>query len=164
MNDESIFLKYLIDEEIYLIDDKNNKKQSDPDSQEVDKHKRTEISKDRTILLLDYSNDREMPGSDKEFLQKILLSVNIDQKEVNNLYREDIKDFSIEDYANCKIIAFLDQIPDNLSALFNSERYVANTYLNHKVLWCDPLDKTKDEKILKRKLWDQLKILFEIPA
>jgi hypothetical protein len=162
MNNESIFLKYLIDEEIYLIDERNSENQSDRYSQEDDKHEITGIFKDKIILLLDYSDHVTIPETDKEFLHKVLISVHVDDKKVKYLHQEDTIGLSIEDFDNCKIIAFLNQIPDNLSALFKSERYVTNTYLNNKLVWCDPLDKTKDDNILKRKLWDQLKILFDI--
>ena len=162
MNNESIFLKYLIDEEIYLIDERKSENQTNPNGQEDDNYEVKELFKGTTILLLDYSDHAAIPETDKEFLHKVLISVHVDDKKVKYLHQEDTIGLSIEDFDNCKIIAFLNQIPDNLSALFKSERYVTNTYLNNKLVWCDPLDKTKDDNILKRKLWDQLKILFDI--
>ena len=162
MNNESIFLKYLIDEEIYLIDERNGENQSDRYNQEDDNQEITGTFKDDTIMLLDYSDHTKIPETDKEFLHKVLVSVHIDRKDIKYLYQEDAKGLSVEDFDNCKIIAFLNQIPNNLSALFESERYVTNTYLNNKLVWCDPLDKTKDDNILKRKLWNQLKKLFDI--
>jgi len=164
MNNESIFLKYLIDEEIYLIDERKSENQTNPNGQEDDNYEVKELFKGTTILLLDYSDHAAIPETDKEFLHKVLISVHIDHKEVKNLYQEDAKGLSIENFDNCKIIAFLNQIPDNLSALFKSEKYVTDSYLNNRLVWCDPLDKTKDDNILKRKLWDQLKILFDIPS
>ena len=164
MNNESIFLKYLIDEEIYLIDERKSENQTNPYSQEDDNYEVKELFKGTTILLLDYSDHAAIPETDKEFLHKVLISVHIDHKEVKNLYQKDAKGLSIENFDNCKIIAFLNQIPDNLSALFKSEKYVTDSYLNNRLVWCDPLDKTKDDNILKRKLWDQLKILFDIPS
>lgn len=164
MNNENIFLKYLIDEEIYLIDERKIENQSDQYSQENATNNMTGIYKEEIILLLDYSDHATIPESENEFLRKVLISVHIDQKEVKYLYQDDATGLSIEDFDNCTIIAFLNQIPDNLSGLFKSERYVLNTYLNNGLLWCDPLDKIKDDKNLKRKLWDQLKILFDIPS
>lgn len=164
MNNENIFLKYLIDEEIYLIQERMGDNQSDRFNQEDDKHKITGIYKEEIVLLLDYPDHDTIPGPDVEFLRKVLISVHVDHQEVKYLFQEEAMTLSIEDFDHCIIIVFLNAIPDNLSALFKSDRYVSNTYLNNRLLWIDPLDKIKNDKNLKRKLWNQLKILFEIPS
>jgi hypothetical protein len=162
MDGDSTYLKYLIDEEIYFINESKQPEITDqnpvPDS-EPDK---IPTFHNKTVLFLEYTGEQGIPDSYQDFLSKILTAVGLDIKKTELIYSEDINSIKIDNLDSCKVITFLSRVPDNLSNLTNKEKYKIHALHKNQLILCDPLEAIYEKTALKRKLWDQLKILYGI--
>jgi DNA polymerase III psi subunit len=160
MDADTSFLKYLIDEEIYIIAERNT---SDVENTDLESGKNQYSQyENSTVLLLDYADQSSIPEEHHEFLKKVIKSVYLDPASVENIFNEEVRAVNEEYFNNCTVIAFLKQLPANLSLIFTEERYEVLTSGKNKYLLCDTLEEIIKDTSLKRNLWEQLKILFRI--
>ena len=223
MEENEVFLKYLIDEEIYIIDEKDTDDPKDkpgsvddktifgsqgqesrqiPDekiktkaesaldqkedtngSGDIDnatdagiatdikdntelgstgEQKETKRYKDTTVLLLDYDDRASMIPEHEDLLAKILESINLDQDSVEMVFRDEFSKLEVKSFISCSVIAFLQNIPGHIKALFLAEKYTINTIIENQYLACDTLNDLNQNISLKRKLWGQLKLIYGI--
>lgn len=208
MEENETFLKYLIDEEIYIVEDQatvttgihqdsvtdnphGKEKEQIRDTREktaeskrsVDSEEDGSIKdsmaednttdegspgdkeqyinfKNTTILLLDYDDQTAIPPEHTDLLVKILQSVNLDEKSVEMVFREAFDQLDRKSFINCSVIAFLSNIPKPISTLFATEKYLINTLNENQFVACDTLNDLNLDRSLKRKLWEQLKIIY----
>jgi hypothetical protein len=164
MSWDSSYLKYLIDEEIYFIGETRQEDIAEPESE-----KKPEIPQgqppvfhNKTLIFLEYPKKQGLPETSNDFLSKILKAVHLDIRKVELVFSEEKNVIYVNNLTGCKIIAFLSKIPDQFSGLENSERYIIHALHKNQLVLCDPLEAIQDDKDLKRKLWNQLKILYSI--
>ena len=192
MEADEVFLKYLIDEEIYMIEDKNipdpgdeiNKVEDNiligtSDKKNTTKDVRNETKavetgdgsfednpaieyRNTTILLIDNDNLSLMSPGHADFLTKILNSVNLSLESIEMVFKVEFDKLEADSFTNCHVIAFLPYIPKHLNHLFKEDRYTINIVRGNQFLACDPLNVLSEDKTLKRKLWEQLKLLYGI--
>jgi len=232
MEEDEVFLKYLIDEEIYIIEDKNMPsanteidtvadKNIPHASNEVDnaadkntsnssagkskpvsvvkiqtkvevdgnnsangistvdvndtvsvdktddginsgKEKRANEYRNSTVLLVDYDNRSLMLPNHENLLSKVLNSVNLDLNSVDLVFKAEFDKLSPESFIDCYVITFLPAVPKHLNTLFTEEKYIINVIQGSQFLSCDTLHHLNGEKLLKRKLWEQLKLIYGI--
>jgi len=162
MDNDSSFLKYLIDEEIYLINESGQNEITDPKPAKESESFKNVVFENTTVIFLDYHRKQGLPELYQDFLSKILKSVELDPEKVEMIYSEDLKNYTEDSFEECKVIAFLSKAPDNLSTLMESEKYKIKTTQSNTFFLCDSLEAINEDTTLKRKLWDQLKMLFNI--
>lgn len=192
MEADEVFLKYLIDEEIYMIEDKNipdpgeeiskvednvlidtsDKKKTTKDVKNETKAVETgDVSlvdnpaieyRNTTILLIDNDNLSLMSPGHVDFLAKILNSVNLSLESIEMVFKVEFDKLEADSFTNCHVIAFLPYIPKHLNPLFTEDRYTINIVRGNQFLTCDPLNVLSEDKTLKRKLWEQLKLFYGI--
>jgi DNA polymerase III psi subunit len=162
MEKDLAYLKYLIDEEIYFIEESKQSEIIDPMSDQEAKKQNDPAFEDTTVIFIDYPGNRDMPDLYKDFLYKILKAVDLDPEKVAMVYSEDLHVITLDKILNCRIITFLVQIPDHFSSLANMEKYEIHTWHQNQVILCDSLESIHKDTTLKRQLWSQLKILYDI--
>jgi len=193
MEQDTSFLKFLIDEEIYMINENKPEIVSEPDVEnepdienELDIEDEPDIEnepdvppgeifespalnrqrlkfRNTSVVLLDYQDMNSLPKVNNELLAKILKSVKLDVDEVVKVFKEQFDQINEKSFENCSIIGFFLHLPANLSPLFSTPPYKIGTSGNNKFLYCDQLEMIHEDKALKRKLWEQLKVLYNIP-
>jgi hypothetical protein len=160
MEEDRSFLKFLIDEEIYVIpEDKpdNATREAPANWNKKDPNLKFE---GKSVLLLEYPEDSPMPDDLSGFLAKILKAVHLDPDKVEKVFSDQLEVINTESFSGCIVIAFLSQVPANLSLLFSPVYYNINTSGKNNFLLCDPLEMISKDKILKKKLWEQLQVLY----
>lgn len=172
MEDNNSFLRFLIDEEIYIIPEQPEGKPLPEGGNPVPAGERAATphvkAKDKltldnvTALMLDYSSEAEVPEEIEELLSKIQGSVDLEDHQVNRLYRDRSDQMYPDHFKNCKIVAFVEKIPVNLTACFDPQPYRLKSDGTNHFLFCDALDKIHKDRNLKMKLWEQLKKLYAI--
>ena len=162
MQDEMAYLKYLIDEEIYIIDENRSSSDTDTGLQENPELQSLPAYKNKVILLLDYENREAIPENHEKFLVKILQSVRIDPKSTDWIFSQQLQTLSPQSFENCRLLAFTMEIPGNLLPIMGAEKYVMASHGGNKILLSDPIGKLYENISLKRKLWDQLKTMFAV--
>jgi len=162
MDKDSTYLKYLIDEEIYRIEESQQPDIGDPDPVQGPKPDKIQAFHNKTVILSEYIKEEGIPVPYKKFLSKILEAVGLDLESAVLIYAEDINSITLDQLDACKVIAFLSQVPANFSNLAAKEKYRISALHKNQFILCDPLETIHEDRILKRKLWDQLKILYGI--
>ena len=192
MEEEEVFLKYLIDEDIYIIEDKNITSPDDEiskveDNDLIDTSNKKNTTKNvknetkaaeagdvsleddpaveyrnTTVLLIDNDNLSSMSPDHGDFLSKILNSVNLNLESIEMVFKVEFDKLKADSFTNCHVIAFLPFIPKHLNSLFTEDRYAVNIVRGNQFLACDPLNILSEDKLLKRKLWEQLKLIYGI--
>jgi len=192
MEADEVYLKYLIDEEIYMIEDKNipdpgdeiNKAEDNilidtSDNKNTIKDVKNEIKaaetgdvsfedipaneyRNTTVLLIDNDNLSLISPDHADFLTKIINSVNLSLESIEMVFKVEFDKLEADSFTNCHVIAFLPFIPKLLNPLFAEERYTINIVKGNQFLACDPLNILSEDKSLKRKLWEQLKLIYGI--
>jgi DNA polymerase III psi subunit len=161
MDKDISFLKYLIDEEIYILNEVYQNETNDSESLKETESDQNQLYENNTLIFLEYPEKNALPESYQNFLSKILGSVDLDPGRVEMIYSEELNNITADDFKNCTVIAFLSEVPDNLSVLFDSDAYVIRSFQKNKSLLCDPLEAINTDTALKRKLWEQLKVLYD---
>jgi len=160
MENDTSFLKYLIDEEIYVINDADRKKS---EGENLNSHdEQIQLYTNANVILLDFPEEESLSLQYQDFLSKILKSIGLNPSNVEKIFSEDLKNLSRHNFEDSTVIAFIKQIPDNLSDILDSERYSIKTSGNNKFILCDSLEVIDEDTTLKRYLWDQLKVLYQI--
>ena len=163
MNQENTsFLKFLIDEEIYILNEEK--------SQPVDKETDREVPntpqglnyKERSVFFLDYTGLSSIPGELLELLKKILKAVNLDIYNVELVFRGQYEQIDTDSFESCTVIGFLDPVPSNLTPLFNAPAYQVRAEGNNRFLRCDKLEVIHKNTTLKRQLWGKMKVLYTL--
>jgi hypothetical protein len=95
-------------------------------------------------------------------LFKILKAVDLGSGDVELVYSEDNENFIEDDFVNCKLIAFFSQVPEKLYSIIESGKYKIKTNQSNTSFLSDSLETINEDTALKRKLWDQLKVLYGI--
>ena len=223
MEENEVFLKYLIDEEIYIIDENTavdpedkpgsvddntitqsqrqqsrqipdvkvkNKVAGGTDQKEdtiratdgdiasdegsssdikeftdtgsTGEQKESKRYKNTTVLLLDYDDPTSMIPEHEDLLVKILQSVHLDADSVQMVFQGEISKLEVNSFINCTVIAFLQSIPRHIDALFVSEKYMINNINESQFVACDTLNDLSKNRSLKKKLWEQLKLIYRI--
>jgi hypothetical protein len=162
MNEDASFLRFLINEDIYIIEEKKSASSVEAQEVPVSESSPDRQIKDKTVFILDYTDRSAIPEDHDAFLSKVIKSVNLNEKNVEILFEKECESLSQNNFENCFTLVFSSKVPKNLSALLNKNRYVIKTEGNNKFLLCDPLDVITSDTPLKRHLWEQLKAMFKI--
>ena len=167
MEDDNTYLQYLINEEIYIIQEEHNAGQ-EPEGKKsgvkIPREKPRLTFNNKTVLLLDYSSEGEMQVEIGELLTKILGSVGLSLPKVERVYRDKIQQLNSESFTGCNTLTFSDDVPVHLGNCFDSQKYVIKSHGTNQFLSCDMLETIRENRNLKKKLWDQLKKLYTVPT
>lgn len=125
-------------------------------------HKESKRYKAATVLLLDYDDRASITAENRDLLAKILQSVNLDLDSVEIVFRNEFDKLKVTSFIDCPVIAFLQLMPQHISALFASEKYMINIINGNQFVACDTLNDLNQNRSLKRKLWEQLKLIYGI--
>ncbi len=123
-------------------------------------NKRYKKYRDITVILLDYNDHASIPPGHKDFLGKILQSVNLNLESVEMVFRDEFDKLDVKGFTDCSVIAFLNRIPENMNALFAVEQYLIKIIDGNQFVACDSLNDLSTDRSLKRKLWEQLKMIY----
>ena len=118
--------------------------------------------KDKTVLLLDYNDQASMPAGHMDLLAKILQSVNLNLESVEMVFRDEFEKLEVKGFSDCAVIAFLNRVPEQINALFAVEKYMINIINGNQSVACDTFNDLIKDRTLKRKLWEQLKLIYGI--
>ncbi len=211
MEENEMFLKYLIDEEIYIVDekttvtpgdeplvveDRNIEESPEKDGRQMpDRSTKSNVAaetdikedgnksldeenttvpgssgdnkpakryQDITVLLLDYDDQTSMAPGHMDLLANILQSVNLSLDSVEMVFRDEFDKLEVKSFIDCPVIAFLTAVPENLSASFAVEKYMINMINGNQFVACDSLNDLNQNRSLKIKLWEQLKLIYRI--
>ena len=125
-------------------------------------HRESKRYKASTVLLLDYDDQASITTENIDLLTKILQSVNMDLDSVELVFRDEFDKLEVTSFIDCPVIAFLPLIPQHISALFATEKYMINIINGNQFVACDTLNDLNQNRSLKRKLWEQLKLIYGI--
>jgi len=161
MEEDRSFLKFLIDEEIYVIhENKPDNTTEKASAIKNEKHPGLEFE-GKSVLLLDHPEDSPIPDDLSEFLNKVLNAVHLDADKVEKIFSGQFKNIHNESFNSCRVIAFLSRVPTNLSSIFGPAPYKIKTSAKNSFLLCDPLEVIYKDTKLKRNLWEQLQVLYQ---
>jgi hypothetical protein len=76
------------------------------------------------------------------------------------VFRDEFDKLDVKGFTDCPVIAFLTRIPENINALFAVEKYMINIIDGNQFVACDSLNDLSNDRSLKRKLWEQLKLIY----
>ncbi len=113
-----------------------------------------------TVLLLDYEDQASMPPEHSDLLTKILQSVNLNTDSVEMVYRDEFDNLEVKDFTDCHLIAFLTLVPENISTLFSEKKYMIKITKGNQCIFSDTFNDLIKDRSLKRKLWEQLKLIY----
>ena len=156
MDNQNIFYQFLYNEEIYVLNE-TTKSQPPEISMEVK-------LPDKTVIV---ANTLVVVGSDhsqqNDFLSKILGSIGLgkgdfDVLELDHEVTLDQQQY-IDQHPARQIIIF--GILSNIQLFEGLEYYVVENKSSHKILMADKLSDLENDPDKKRKLWKELKILFD---
>lgn len=160
------FLKYLIQEDLYLIEDQNS---IPPEIIENDKNnsKNSFIKEiNGIVILVDYMNSSEIPELSGKLLDKILKAVNLTREESSiinlGIHKEEKNTSDSFRFTKCKIIGFLNQIPESWSLFLPDNKYMIIQKESCMILVADSLEVLYQDINAKKKLWTNLQILFNL--
>lgn len=162
MSDKASFLKFLLTEDVYVIDEKTEKTSTDSEtttetianSPSVEGNQLLNKAPKPTsefLILFDNSNEETMKASESEFLQKILSAVKIDLNAVD-LINVNIVEPELSLYK--KVISFTSQYPLEVTDKY---KLVSNDQM---ILLADGLTTIASSVDLKKKLWVELQGMF----
>jgi DNA polymerase III psi subunit len=124
--------------------------------------KETKRYRNTTVLILDCDDKTSISPEHKDLLAKILHSVNLNLDSVEMVFRAEYDKLSVKSFINCPVIAFLPLIPKHINALFAAEKYMINIINGNHFVACNTLNELRGDRSLKRKLWEQLKLIYGI--
>jgi DNA polymerase III psi subunit len=116
--------------------------------------------RDISVILLDYNDQTSMPPGHKDLLARILQSVNLNLESVEMVFRDEFDKLDVKGFTDCPVIAFLTRIPEHINSLFAVEKYMINIIDGNQFVACDSLNDLSNDRLLKRKLWEQLKLIY----
>jgi len=155
MDNRNIFYGTLYNEEIYVLNE-NTKSQSPETSTKGELSKKTGMGANTLVVVgLDYSGQND-------FLSKILGSIGLakgdfDLLELDHEATPDQQQY-IDQHPAQQIIIF--GIFSNISLFEGLEYYVVENKSSHRILMAEKLSDLENDLDKKRKLWKELKILF----
>ena len=166
MQKNNYYLKFLINEDIYLVrEDKDSNvtnERSEITQQASDEKKLAE----KTIILIEYPENSEITETLKLFLSKILLAVGLKIEDIIlfDIGKSDPGKLGLDknDLSGCTVIGFIQRIPNQFHTIFNRKKYDISNVAGNKVLLADTLGEIYKNKSKKVLLWEKLKELFEI--
>jgi len=155
MDIRNIFYGTLYNEEIYVLNE-NTKSQSPETSTKGELSKKTGMGANTLVVVgLDHSQQ-------KDFLSKILGSIGLgkgdfDLLELDHEATPDQQQY-IDQHPARQIIIF--GIYSNIRLFEGLEYYVVENKSSHRILMADKFSDLENDPDKKRKLWKELKILF----
>ena len=158
MENNSSYLKFLINEDIYNIQEDVS---SDMDTNESPEPDKPHFSNE-TYILIDIKEKDFTDESSNILLEKILNAIGLTSDLVKFIYPSDVSIIQNSEFENCTFISFYDLIPDFLPDNEVSEKYHLYSMDSNSWLLSDSLEtlnSSRDKKIL---LWNNLKILFKL--
>ena len=167
------WLKYLINEEVYILDEKGpnenseefvnpaaaGKKDGPMDDLIPEKPETKEL-----LVLLPVNNSREIAENNYTLLWKVLGAVNLDENDVHILeVPEDERETAIQEFDLSKYSKSIIFDPTLCSkAEYPAELYKVDHGVRGKALRVDTLQVIAEDQDRKRALWAALKLMFEI--
>lgn len=176
MSEDYSFLTNLITEDIYYIPPKRHQSPEektvmavteDRDMEAVDKNDIKNIkyagqNLKGILVLVNERNQQFLSRQNEDFLKKVLLAINIDLDDialVNLAGMDEAQMEAIKTFPHRLRFCFMEKIPDILMET-ELKLYENSMHDGNKILWCDPLGPISNNKELKIKLWQQLKLIF----
>ena len=169
----SSWLKYLINEEVYILDEKDSQANSEEGALQptaVNKEEYIdELIQEKTetkelLVLLPGNISEEIAENNYTLLWKVLGAVNLDENDVHiHEVPEDQRDTAIPEFNSAKYNKSIIFDP----TLYRKAGYPAELYQVHQgvkgtVLRVDTLRVIAEDQDRKRALWAALKLMFEI--
>ncbi|MBS0000679.1 MAG: hypothetical protein KFF73_16985 [Cyclobacteriaceae bacterium] len=157
------YLKYLIPEEIYLVNEERDHHilENTPggDDQVEDLVK-------KTLVLIHYPGAGSISESGHQLLSGILRAVKLQPEEVflldlgkPGLHQNLLKNFNLED---CRILGFLETLSEQVQDVFPTRKYQIRSTGNFRSLMADPLETIGQDRAKKKILWEKLQDLFQM--
>ncbi len=164
--ENNLYLKFLINEDIYLVPENNSIDLNEKGSVNTDEYSRIKTVSNKTIIIIDYPDHIKFSDTIKIFLSKILQAVEL---KLEDVYLFDIGKtnapewkFDARNVSECKIIGFLKRIPHPQKNIFNSTKYTINKIQGNVTLLADTLEEIENNKSKKLLLWEILKELYQL--
>lgn len=173
---ENSYLKYLINEEVYVIDEKVDNtpeasvsnpapESSTPVVEEDSTNYKLDISiqgksDSKIVILNNDASNKFIRQEDENFLKNILSAVKLDITQVAliNKHNVDLNVKSIIEQLNPEIILTFN-VPQS-DVLDSSEPYQVASYQSCKIVTADSLQDISLDKNKKKALWEALQMLF----
>ncbi len=187
MESNSEYLKYLINEEIYRVEDPVAKTDDEihgedhtispykkfPDDQTPSPE--TDLSdvqiinvSGKTFILVDSQGRSPYDILDDVFFNKVISSVNLTREDLIMINLADDKNSepALDKYRmkDCYMLAFSNELPDAVSPIFGRIKYNVQLTGGARVLWADTLNKIEKDRSLKLKLWEAMKVMYGIES
>jgi hypothetical protein len=143
------YLQYLIQEEIYLVKEDQEKKLTN-----------------KTILLISSGGSEPLPEKIHDLLTNILhaIHLNLDEIILIDIKTADSEDNLLGKYQmnECRILGFLDSIPTAYQDIFKGREYTLYESEGFISLLADPLKEIDQNRSKKKILWDKLQELYQL--
>ena len=166
---ENSFLKHFIEEPIYVIQEKD----IEPDTLKVEEPV-AEFSPEKSIpefkikgdvsrkvlVIVDYSEEEHIKGTDEAFLAKILMAVKVEMTDTTiiNLNNNSSFDYDhLSEFQSSFVLYFSDQ---NKVLPSEFDNYHPRTIQNKQLLMSPTLSKIASDVEEKKSLWAALKQMF----
>lgn len=162
MKEDTSFLPFLIDEEIYVVNDQGTGTPVTPDTNSDITGDAPDQYTGSTLVILDEKGKYLLSDMHYEFLIRILKSVHLNPEEVRFLYGEEASGLLMEHLEDCKVIVFSRNPADTLWKTPDLKKYLVQSVESNELLLADPLVKIYEDKALKRQLWECLKDMYRI--
>lgn len=171
MNDSNDFLKFLINEDVYIIDQKSEEKvtevlsenkpektkENEPSSvaEPVEELEAPEMPKNEILVIFDNPSAVELPAADFEYLGKILVAIGKSTDKVDFLnVAQNVT--NVNGYA--QVIAFTPN--HKLPVPVSIQQYVAVKLEGAQLIVADALNNISASTDLRKKLWGVLQQVF----
>ena len=160
------YLKYLIKEELYLVSEDADRAQSRAGKPAETNQVHQENLVNRIIVMIRTDGKDPYSESDQALLKKILQAVQADPEKVLLLDLAEPGPYSDllanHHMTNCRIIGFLDSLPENVQNVFPRQKYMIRSSGGFDSLLADPLFHIENDRTKKKKLWEKLQDLFKL--
>ena len=160
------YLKYLITEDIYILQEKKEPGLSQEKSLDYPAGQNTENLVNKTLVIMNSAGKVSLTEGNRELLFRILQAV---QEDPGKIIQFDManpgphQDFSKNYHlTNCRVIGFLNTIPESFREIFATQKYMIRTSGNFESLLADPLDEIEGNRSKKKMLWEKLQHLFRL--
>jgi len=166
MHENNLYLKFLINEDIYIVHENEDSSLTDDRPAITVRPFQLKTLTDKTIVVIDYPENIIIPGTLKTFLSKILQAVGLKIEDIYlfDIGKSDTENMKLEDYnlSDCRIIGFTKRIPKRFKTTNNITKYKISKVEGNKVILADTLEEIEKNKSKKLLLWEKLKDLYQI--
>ena len=160
------YLKYLITEDIYIVREGHEKAKPDTEKDPVSSDMQLQNLLNKTLVFIQSGQDDTFSDQDQQLLTKILQAVGEDPDDTllfdlrdPGPHQDPLSNFRIHD---CRILGFLDQLPEQVNNIFPEQKYLVRQSGNFVSLMADPLGLIDSDRTKKKLLWEKLRDMFNL--